>query len=108
MRIIKFPDRNSAKQVKQAWHKMLKPKFKAIGRKFKKDGEIYNKHLGSDHPSSTIIEFRFNDDLNGHYLVHPEVWSTWPYAWVAEMIDMIPEGQEIVEKLLPPISEDEL
>lgn len=101
MKIIKFPDRNSAKQLKQEWHDYLKPLFKADGRKFKKDGELFNRHLGKNHHTSTVIEFRFNDDLNGHHLTHPEEWDTWPYRWVKDMIDMIPEGLEITDKIYP-------
>ncbi len=108
MKIIKFPDRNSAKAVKQEWHAYLKPLFKSEeGRNFKQDGELFNRHLGKDHETSTIIEFRFRDDLNGHYLTHPEEWDTWPYRWIKDLITMIPEGLEITERIEPEI-EDEI
>jgi hypothetical protein len=106
MRIIKCSDKSESKAIEQAWHAILKPKFKAIGRKYKKDGEIFNRHKGQDVESSTIIEFYFDDELNGHYLVHPEVWITWPVEWIDEMIEMIPDGLAIVEKEFPP-SDDE-
>jgi hypothetical protein len=105
VRIIKFPNMPTAKQIAQDWHKMLKPKFKAIGRKFKKDGEIFNRHKGQDVKSSTIIEFYFDDELNGHHLVHPEVWITWPAEWIDEMIEVIPDELTIIEKELPPEEE---
>ena len=105
MKIIKFTDLNSAKAVENDWHAYLKPLFKSQGRKFKKDGEIFNRYLGKDQETTTIIDFRYSDDLNGHYLIYPENYDTWPHGWVQDMVAMIPDGQEITDKIYPPDEE---